>query len=390
MKSADVVIIGGGVQGLSNGYFLAKRGLKVIVVERGDLASGTSCRNDGDNFECDAAPGFITEFTNAAVNLVKDVAKSLDYDVDWLEKGMVVLPESEEEMQIARQIYQEKRAAGIDVRLMDKYEVHEDEPNTAPDIPGGLEYGNGGSLNSMLFAFALGEHIKKMGGELLRFTTVTGFGFDETGAVCKVETDKGDILTQKVVLAAGVWSGKIAELANLYVPITPMKGDLLVVEPGAYITRRKTEELGYALVRNESDTQRAVTPFMKAHGIGFLIEPTGSHNALIGFSKYPCDTTTSNNLVMRAIAKRAMRFFPCIANVNIIHAYAGLRPWTPDHEAIVSDTPIPGFYVCAGHAGNGITNGPISAKLLGQIMFHEKTDFDMSRLSLSRFTKPTV
>ena len=94
MKSADVVIIGGGVQGLSNGYFLAKRGLKVIVVERGDLASGTSCRNDGDNFECDAAPGFITEFTNAAVNLVKDVAKSLDYDVDWLEKGMVVLPES--------------------------------------------------------------------------------------------------------------------------------------------------------------------------------------------------------------------------------------------------------------------------------------------------------
>ncbi|MEI3064810.1 MAG: SDR family NAD(P)-dependent oxidoreductase [Oscillospiraceae bacterium] len=143
--------------------------------------------------------GRITEFTNAAVNLVKDVAKSLDYDVDWLEKkGMVVLPESEEEMQIARQIYQEKRAAGIDVRLMDKYEVHEDEPNTAPDIPGGLEYGNGGSLNSMLFAFALGEHIKKMGGELLRFTTVTGFGFDETGAVCKVETDKGDILTQKV------------------------------------------------------------------------------------------------------------------------------------------------------------------------------------------------
>ena len=78
-----------------------------------------------------------------------------------------------------------------------------------------------------------------------------------------------------------------------------MKGDLLVVEPGAYITRRKTEELGYALVRNESDTQRAVTPFMKAHGIGFLIEPTGNHNALIGFSKYPCDTTTSNNLVMR-------------------------------------------------------------------------------------------
>ena len=108
-------------------------------------------------------PGFITEFTNAAVNLVKDVAKSLDYDVDWLEKGMVVLPESEEEMQIARQIYQEKRAARIDVRLMDKYEVHEDEPNTAPDIPGGLEYGNGGSLNSMLFCVCARRAYQKRG-----------------------------------------------------------------------------------------------------------------------------------------------------------------------------------------------------------------------------------
>ncbi len=76
---------------------------------------------------------------------------------------MVVLPESEEEMQIARQIYQEKRAAGIDVRLMDKYEVHEDEPNTAPDIPGGLEYGNGGSLNSMLFCVCTRRAYQKNG-----------------------------------------------------------------------------------------------------------------------------------------------------------------------------------------------------------------------------------
>ena len=62
-----------------------------------------------------------------------------------------------------------------------------------------------------------------------------------------------------------------------------------------------------------------------------------------------------------------------------------MRPWTPDHEAIVSDTPIPGFYLCTGHCGNGITNGPLSAKCLGQLMFGEPTDFDMSKLSLARF-----
>ena len=386
MKTADVVVIGGGIQGLSNAYFLSKRGLRVVLVEKNDLANGTTSRSDGDNFICDAAPGFTTQFTTAAVKLMSQFVKELDYDVDWMEKGMVMLAETEEEMEVARQIYEEKRAVGVKVRLMDKKDVHDDEPNTAADIAGGLEFMEGGSLSPMLLAYAMGEHIKAMGGELLRYTTVTGFGFDANGAVNRVQTDRGDILTPRVVLAAGIWSTQIAALAGLKIPVTNMKGDLMVVEPGVRITRRKTMEIGYALVRNENDTvERTITPFMKKYGVGLLIEPTGSHNALVGFSKYPADTVVSSNEVTRAIAKRAIRYFPIMRDINVIRCYAGLRPWTPDHEAIVSDTPIPGFYLCTGHCGNGITNGPLSAKCLGQLMFGEPTDFDMSKLSLARF-----
>lgn len=391
INSADVVVIGGGMQGLSNAYFLAQKGLQVVLLERGDLASGTTSRSDGDNFTCDSSPGYMTAFSKAAVDLIRDVStRRLGCDVEWMERGCVLLPDSEAEMEAARQMYLSKKADGIPVRLMDAKEVHDDEPNTAADIPGGLEFPEGGSVNPMFLAYAMGEAIEKLGGKLYRHTPVTGIDLDAAGAVATVRTANGNSAAAKVVIAAGVWSREVARMAGLDIPVTPMKGDLLVLEPDRRITRRKTMELGYNLVRNEGDAQsRKVDTFMRDHGVGFLIEPTMRNNALVGFSKYPGDDTDSNNLVTRAIAKRAMRFFPVIRDCSIIRTYSGLRPWTPDHEPIVSDTPIPGLYLSTGHCGNGITYGPLSGKLMSQLICGEKTDFDMAPLSLARFARNT-
>lgn len=387
-ESADVVVIGGGIQGLSNAYFLAQKGFDVVLVERGDLADGTTSRSDGDNFTSDSAPGYMTAFSKAAVDLIRDISTNrLGRDVEWMERGCVLLADTDAEMETARATYESKKAEGIPVRLMDAKDVHDDEPNTAPDVPGGVEFPTGGSVNPMLLAYAMGEAIAGFGGRIKRFTSVTGFEFDAKGVVSKVKTDTGAIATPRAVLAAGVWSTAIARLAGLDIPVTPMKGDLLVMEPDVRITRRKTMELGYNLVRNEGDAGgRKIDPFMQRHGIGFLIEPTNRNNALLGFSKYPAATTDSNNLVTRAIAKRAIRFFPIIKNYSIIRTYAGLRPWTPDHEPIVSDTPVPGLYLSTGHCGNGITYGPLSGKLMSQLLSGEQTDFDLTPLSLRRFT----
>jgi glycine/D-amino acid oxidase-like deaminating enzyme len=243
-KTADVVIIGGGLQGLCTAYYLSKKGLKVILTEQGDLANGTTSRSDGDAFVSDTNPGYMTHFAQASVDLLGQLSKELDCDFEWVQKGCILLVETEAELPIAKAQYEAKKANGIDVRFMDQKEVHYDEPNTAPDIVAGLEFSAGGSLNPMFLAYGLGEIIKKMGGEMLRFTKVIGFGLDEKGGVSKVITDTGEIFTKKVVLAAGVWSADIAKLAGIDVPVTAMKGDLLVVEPNVYITRRKTMDFG--------------------------------------------------------------------------------------------------------------------------------------------------
>ena len=97
-KSADAVVIGGGIVGLSNAYWLAKRGLKVVLVESGDLVAGTSARCDGNNYICDTAPGEITQTMKLAVSEVENLVKhELDADVDWIENGMFTLAENEEQ-----------------------------------------------------------------------------------------------------------------------------------------------------------------------------------------------------------------------------------------------------------------------------------------------------
>jgi len=384
-KNVDAVVIGGGIIGLSNAYWLAKRGLKVLLIETGDLVAGTSSRCDGNNYICDTAPGEITHTMKLAVGEVENlVHHELDDNVDWLANGMFTLAETREQFEKAKKTCEEKLADGIQCRLVDRAELHDAEPNLAPDIYGAIEFTEGGSLSPMLFGFALGRKVQKLGGEIWRFTKVTGLEQNADGSIGRVLTDKGDVTAKYVIDAAGVWSNTIGRMVGIEIPVTMMKGDLLVTESDVKICNRYVCEIGYNFLRNDQklDDEDAVR---QKYGVGFLMEPTGANNALIGFSKYPGSDTKTNFAATRAIAKRAIRFYPMIADVNIIRTYAGLRPWTPDHEPIISATRIPGFYVCSGHCGSGIAYGPLSGKLITQMILGEATDVDMKRYSLSRF-----
>ena len=374
-KSVDAVVIGGGIVGLSNAYWLARTGMSVILVEKGDLVAGTSARCDGNNYICDTAPGEVTHTMKLAVKELENLVKNeLDEDVDWIENGMFILAEDEEQYEQAKKQCEEKLADGVNCRLVDSRELHEAEPNLASDIYGGIEYTDGGSLSPMLLGFALGKKIEKLGGELLRFTEVTGIELNQDGSVGKVLTDKGDIATKYVVDAAGAWSPLIGKMVGVEIPVTMMKGDILVAESDVRVSNRYVCEIGYNFLRNDMALS-ADDAVRQKYGIGFLTEPTGANNALIGFSKYPGTDTSTNFEVTRAIAKRAIRFYPMIADVNIVRTYAGLRPWSPDHEPIISKTKVPGFYVCSGHCGSGIAYGPLSGKLIMQMITGEKNRY---------------
>jgi sarcosine oxidase subunit beta len=390
-RSADVVVIGGGVIGTAITYFLAINNVKVLLVERGAITAGTSGRCEGDVLVVDKMPGFDSHLTRLSQDMFPKIANELDYDIGWTRKGSLLAIENEEELEEAKKFCAQLSAEGLPVRILDKYEVHEDEPYLAPDIVGGLETDCDGSLNPMALAYGLVHSAKKMGADVLTYSAVTDIQLDANGGIERVVTEQEEIVTPRVVNAAGVWSPEIGKLVGLDIPIRPRQGQMLVAESTFPVARRKVMEFGYMMAKFESDGYtRNVTPAMERYGVALVFEPTEVKNFLIGSSRQFVGMDTSCHIeVLRAMAQRAIRFFPVIKDINFIRSYAGLRPYTPDHMPIISVTEVPGFYVAAGHEGDGIGLSLLTGKLITQMICGEPLAITVEPLRLSRFEAGT-
>ncbi|MEA2016662.1 MAG: FAD-dependent oxidoreductase [Actinomycetota bacterium] len=388
MKGYDAVVIGGGVIGISVVYYLSKKGIKVALVEKGDIASGTSSRCDGNVLIADKQPGFDTKMTYDSQLLFKELVKEIPYDFDYTQRGSIYIIESEEEFKIAKEYVKKQVEDGYPMRMMDKSEIHDDEPYLAEDIIGGVEIGCDASVNPMALVFGLSLEAKKNGAEIFDYTYVKDIRLDKKGAVEAVETDQGMLITKCVVNCAGVWAPEIGNMVGIDIPIKPRQGQLLVAEKTFPVGKRKIVEFGYMMAKfGDENYKRNVSPELEKFGIAFVFEPTLSDNFLIGSSRAFVGFDTDVSIeVMQGLAERAIRFFPVMKDIHVIRAYAGLRPYVDDHMPIISKVDeVPGFYIAAGHEGDGIGLSPLTGKLISQMVTGEETILPIDTLSINRF-----
>lgn len=386
-KTANVVVIGGGVAGAAITYFLTRKNVEVILVEKGAIASGTSGRCEGDVLICDKEPGFDSRLGKLSQDLFPQIAQELDYDIGWTQKGSLLAIENEEEMEVAKTFCARLAAEGLPVRILDRHEVREVEPHLAEDIVGGMETDGDGSLYPMGLVYGLVSDAKKRGAQILTHNAVLDIKRDRNGSIARVITQQEEIITPQVVNAAGIWAPFIGKMVGLDIPIRPRQGQMLVSERTFPVGPRKVMEFGYMMAKFEGGSYtRKVTPEMEKFGVALVFEPTEAQNFLIGSSRrFVGEDTSCDVEVLRAMAQRAIRFFPVIKDINIIRSYAGLRPYTPDHLPIVSETEVPGFYVAAGHEGDGIGLSLITGKLVTQMICGEPLEISVDPLRLSRF-----
>jgi len=387
-SAADVVVVGGGVIGSAITYYLSQEGAKVALVERGDVASGTSSACDGNILVIDKMPGYDSQLALKSQKLLAELAESLDYDLEYAQRGSVLVVEDEKQAQVAREWFTRQKEAGLPMRYMEGKEVFEDEPLLAHDVVGLVECASDASLNPMAFVYGLIAGARRAGAMIHPFTEVTGFMRNSAGAVCGVETTCGEMRAEKVVLAAGVWTPGLAASVGVDVPIKPRKGHILVAERSPRPARRKVQEFGYLLTKFGGTKGRSVEPDMDRYGVAMVFEPTEHGNFLIGSSReFVGFDRRCNHHVLELMARRALRFFPTIRDIHIIRAYTGLRPYTPDHLPIVSSVPtVPGLYVTAGHEGDGIGLAPITGRLIAQMITGQRTAVATAPLRIDRFT----
>jgi len=387
MKKAshtDVAIIGGGIMGSAIAYYVSKAGLDCMLIEKDDIASGTSSRCDGNVTIVDKDPGFDSKMSLASQELTIDLNNDLELPFEYRELGSILVCDNEAEMEAAKDWVNIQREAGLKFNVLDREDIRQESPFFADDIPGGLECETDSLINPYLFCYSLIHRAKKFGLKLKTHAEVTNITKKKNFII---ETTAGKVTARRVVNAAGIWAPFIGDMLDVDIPIIPRKGHIIVGSRSEPVMLRNVMEFGYLM--NKFERERIADPLTQKHGVALVLEPTESQNFLLGSSREFVGYDGSINInVVKTIARRALRFFPKMDDFNIIRSYTGMRPWTEDHLPIVSEVKeVPGFYIAAGHEGDGISLATITGKLIEELILNKETTIPVEPLRYDRFKK---
>jgi len=385
----DVVVIGGGIIGAAVAYYSSKAGLDITVLEKNELASGTSSRCDGNILAIDKDPGFDSQMSLKSQQLIHELSEELDTPFEYRNPGSILVCENDNEMEAAQKWVDQQKKAGLDFKMLDREDLRNESKYFADDLYGGLECKTDSTVNPYMLTYSMFNDAEKSGAKIHTNTEVKKINKDEAGQFV-IQTNHQTYTANKVVNACGVWAPFIGEMVGINIPITPRKGQLIVASRQQPVGLRKVMEFGYLI--SKFGGERAVDPVTEKYGVALVFEPTESQNFLIGSSRsFSGFNTTVNDEVTRYIAKRALRFYPKIANMTVIRTYAGLRPWTEDHLPIISHVDdVPGFYIAAGHEGDGISLAAVTGKVIEEMLTGKNPCIPVEPLRHDRFKERVV
>ena len=228
---AQVVVIGAGVTGCSAAYHLTRLGVKdVVVIERNQLGCGTTWHSAGNITLLESLPAAMALYRRTR-DTIPELEKEAGQSIGWRNCGRVVLARSEARLDDLRRIRSLGRVIGVDIEIIDPAEVKRKFPLMRPDDLVGAAWSPGdGRVNPTDITSAYMRVARQRGARLVEETKVTGFAI-ESGRVTGVETDKGRIACESVVLAAGLWSRRIGAMAGVGVPLHAVEHFYVLTKP---------------------------------------------------------------------------------------------------------------------------------------------------------------
>jgi len=379
----DVVIVGGGIMGTASAYYLAKAGLKVHLIEKGPMGGGGASKSGQMAVVTWEGPQIHIDLALASRKEYLKLQEELPIDIELRKLGGLLVFLTPEDMESFKPEYENLKRWGSPGQFVSAEELRKEEPHFAPNLGGGIFYEDDLAVYPMHVTEGFTAAFQAMGGTTEFFTEVTGFELDKnSGRVNGVRTNKGSIATGNVVIAAGAWSGIVGNMAGLSIPIVPRKGTLIITEPvpTGLINHELINEAGY--LKSVTSTGTEALPGSP------VINRAANGNLMLGSSReYKGFDTSVDPMVMATILARILKIVPKLGEVHAIRSWAGLRPSCKDLLPIISAVDeIGGLYIASGHEGIGITEGPITGKLMSQLILGEKLDVNIEQLKFSRFT----
>ncbi len=418
-RDEPVVVIGGGVVGVCAAYYLARAGAHVTLVERGEIAAGSSYGNAGlivpSHAVPLAAPGVlwrgltwmadpespfyikprldpalvswlwkfrahctaahvrhavpvIRDLSHASLALFRELAAIPGFDFGFRQDGVLMVFRTEAGLAGGRHEAELLETAGITAKVLDGAAARDLEPALAPGVAGGVYFPDDAHVTPDRFVRGLARIVAEMGVAVRTGTEVLGF-VTSGRRVVAVETTRGAIPCGEVVLAAGSWSPGIGRALALRLPIQPAKGYSVTYEQPAG---------GPRLPMLLAEARFAVTPMRAPAGdilrLGGTLELAG------------LDLSISRRRV-EAIKRGARQYLALPGDLRLVEIWRGLRPCTPDGLPFVGRSRAwDNLIVATGHAMIGLSLGPVTGLLVAQLAAGENPLLDVVPLSPDRFS----
>ncbi len=353
VKTWDVIIIGGGIIGLSLAIALRKRGATVLVVERGEPGREASHAAGGMLVDCSAeTPPALQPLALASAQLYPELAHELQVEsgvnVDLRDQGAIVFPPPEHVHE----------RPGFTLSSLLPAPIAELEPALGETNRPAF-YLKERSVDPRALTTAALKTAKNRGVDSSSGDPVASVNLSDR-KVSGVTTTKTTFHAGKVVNCAGAWSGKIGPHA---LPTRPVKGQMLCLAMPSRTLLKHVIRSPEAYLIPRSDGRLLV---------GATVEEAGF------------DKRTDPATIQR-LHRAALNLVPQLSNARILEDWAGLRPGTPDALPILGETATPGYYVATGHFRDGILLAPITAQVMADVITDVKPHHDLAPFSPSRF-----
>lgn len=369
--SGRVIVIGGGISGVAAAYELARNGVAVTLLERGELASMASGWTLAGVRQSGRHPAELP-LAAAAVARWPELADELEADTEYRQQGNLRLALSESDIPVIRGVVDASAAAGIPIEYLETIDqIRAIAPALSDDIYGASWCPSDGHANPSRTVMAFAAAAERHGAVIRTGITVTSIA-TKAGKVTGVETSEGSISADIVIVAAGIYTPRLLAPLGLSlpldirhvpavqsVPVAPLLAPVLGVASGMFAGRQ------------QADGRFRMT----LNGV--------SWNGDQWHDQYSVQPTMEQ---VRDTIEFAIRLIPDIRGIRIAQVWGGLLDLTPDALPVIERSPdVEGLIVAAGFSGHGFCLGPITGQILADLAVFGSTELPIEPFQLARF-----
>jgi len=368
-KTADIVVIGGGVMGASVAYHLAVRGQKnVVLLEKEEFYGLGATGRCAGGVRYQFSTEINVRLSLESLPMLERFEKEIGQAIDYRQCGYFFLLNRQEDLKVFQHNLELQNRLGVGTEWWSGDEIRRRLPQMKlNDILAGTYNPKDGLVDPNSVVMGYVNATQRLGAKAYTKAEVVGIQV-EAGKTTAVDTNLGVIHTPLVVNAAGPWAGLIGGMAGIHIPITPVRRQMLTTAPLPELP------LDFPFV-----IDFAQSLYFHREGQGLL---TGMSNP----AQAPGFDQNIDNQWELVHLDAATARLPLLENAGLASHWAGLYEVTPDAHPIFGKTPVEGLLVCAGFSGHGFMHGPITGKLMAEIILDGKAHtLDISMLDLARF-----